>query len=150
MTSSGKKKGDVLSRPIFWAAALAMLGWAAFTVVMITKAPSKGIDGEILWTRLAWLFSSVEAVAFAAAGALFGSSVQRERAEVAEERASEYATDAINGKALASSIVADESEEVARAQDGIESYGPTGRTDSVMAARHAALARKLFPSLSGD
>jgi hypothetical protein len=53
------------------AAAIALFLWAAFTVFMITKADT---GNEVHWTRLAWIFASVEAVAFGAAGALWGTT----------------------------------------------------------------------------
>ena len=62
---------------------------------------------ETRWTRLAWVFASVEAIAFGAAGALFGSSIQRQRAERAEEEAAEHRGAAANGRALAELIKAD-------------------------------------------
>jgi hypothetical protein len=42
---------------------------------------------EAQWVRAAYLFGSVEAIAFAAAGFLFGREVNRQRAEKAEARA---------------------------------------------------------------
>jgi type VI protein secretion system component VasK len=66
---------------------------------------------ETEWTRAVYLFSGVEAIAFAAAGFLFGREVHRvqaekadKRADEAEKRASEAEKDAINGKALATAI----------------------------------------------
>jgi hypothetical protein len=41
-------------------------------------------EDEVYWTRLTFLFNSLEAVVFAAAGALFGTQVQRARVEKAE------------------------------------------------------------------
>jgi hypothetical protein len=46
-----------------------------------TKAP------ELEWNRSAYLFAGVEAIAYAAAGFLFGREVHRQRAEQAEQRA---------------------------------------------------------------
>lgn len=43
--------------------------------------------GEPQWSRLVYLFGSVEALAFAAAGFFFGREVNRARAEAAENRA---------------------------------------------------------------
>jgi hypothetical protein len=122
-------------------AIVVLLGWAIFTAVLVSQS---GAD-EIQWTRLAWLFSSVEAIAFAAAGALFGSSVQRERAEKAEKAAGENAQDAQSGRTLAAVLKTDE--------DLATSEEPTFRTDepdaagtgATLARRHAALARELFP-----
>jgi len=77
--------------------------WVGFVVVMLMSSNSP----DLQWTRMTFVFSSVEAIAFAAAGALFGVSVQRERVQQAEERAEANATDAANGRALAAMTMAD-------------------------------------------
>jgi hypothetical protein len=106
-------------------------------------------EDETEWARLAWVFASVEAIAFGAAGALFGSSIQRERAEKAEEAASTNAQDAANGRALAEAIKAEappESADEGRTGD-LESLGAGQQRDAAasVAARHAELAKRLFP-----
>jgi hypothetical protein len=58
---------------IFWSLVKMMMGQ--------TKAP------ELEWSRSAYIFGGVEAVAYAAAGFLFGREVHRQRAEKAERRA---------------------------------------------------------------
>jgi hypothetical protein len=103
----------------------------------------------VRWARLAWIFASVEAIAFGAAGALFGSSVQRARAEKAEESAKENAQDAANGRALAELLKAEAPPgEAGLGESPLESLGAgdarPGPAD-VVAARHAELARRLFP-----
>jgi hypothetical protein len=102
---------------------------AALVVAIATLAAWLGMLGllayrtsatEVEWARLFAVLGSLEAVAFAAAGALFGSSIQRqrvmearERAAIAEGRASEAermaaikTQAAANGKALASAVKA--------------------------------------------
>ena len=66
---------------------------------------------EIAWSRLLVVLGSVEAVAFAAAGALFGTTVQRQRvndqrarADAAESRADASETTAVNGQKLAAAV----------------------------------------------
>jgi len=44
---------------------------------------------DLNWARSLYIFSGIEAVAFAAAGYLFGREVNRRRAETAEEKADE-------------------------------------------------------------
>jgi hypothetical protein len=89
---------------------LAFLSWLTFN----TSA------SEVVWARLFSVLGSLEAVAFDAAGALFGTTVQkqrvedaRDRAEKAEGRASgaektaaEYVQNAANGRALATAVKA--------------------------------------------
>jgi hypothetical protein len=77
--------------------------WAVFLVVMLLATDM----GETQWARMTFVFASVEAIAFAAAGALFGITVQRERVKSAEEKAEKNARDAANGKALAMVAIAD-------------------------------------------
>jgi hypothetical protein len=124
-------------------ACVVLAAFTAFVWYMITQHS----DAEIAWSRLAWLFSSVEAIAFGAAGAVFGSNIQRGRAEKAESAAERNADDAAKGRALAASIKADDPGKPT-AGSGLESLGPTrqtGTTADNLAARHAALARELFP-----
>jgi hypothetical protein len=122
------------------AVAIAVLAFfAAFTAFMISETDTE----ELEWTRLAWIFSSVEAIAFGAAGALFGASVQRERAEKAEAQAENASEDAASGRALAAALKAE-----APAGEG-ETYTTRGLGDggdsASTAERHANLARQLFP-----
>ncbi len=132
-----------LSGWALFAAMIALLLWAAFVVFMIYGS---GSYAEIQWTRLAFLFTSVEAVAFAAGGAMWGNSIQRERAEKAEAAAKANQQDAANGRALAAAVAADES-----AVDGAtgpdQPLGGVPTVASEVAQRHARLARSLFPDL---
>jgi hypothetical protein len=126
-----------LAGPTLIAAFFALAAFAAFTAYMIVRA---GDEGEVTWTRLAWLFSSVEAIAFGAAGALFGATVHRERAEKAEADARRNAGDAARGHALAAALKAD-----ARPEDATRGLGETDGDGASVGARHARLARELFP-----
>jgi hypothetical protein len=101
---------------------------------------------ETRWARLAWIFASVEAIAFGAAGALFGSSIQRERAERAEGEAADNRQAASNGRALAELVKADAPEDGPAAEGRLESLGPGDRRAAGdVAKRHADVARRLFP-----
>ncbi|MFG1992241.1 hypothetical protein ACGFJ7_19895 [Actinoplanes sp. NPDC048988] len=117
------------------AALVVLVGFGVFIWFLATQSRTT----EVSWTRLAWLFASVEAIAFGAAGALFGSTIQRQRAEQAEAAAAANADAAARGRALSAAIQADAPS--ADARGGLEALGPG---DDV-AARHAALARALFP-----
>jgi hypothetical protein len=130
-----------LSRPAVLVAILVLAGFALFVVFLVAHVD----EDDVEWTRLAWVFASVEAIAFGAAGALFGSSIQRERAEKAEASAKENADAAANGRALASALKA-EDPGAAEGAGGLEALGPGQARDAAgVAARHAALARELFP-----
>ena len=118
------------------AAGLTLVALAIFTGFLILEADN---SDQVTWHRLAWLFTSVEAIAFAAAGALFGASVHRERAEKAEAEARKHAVHAARGKALAAAIKADEEGE-GGATRGLDDAGDAG-----LRRRHARLARELFP-----
>jgi membrane protein involved in colicin uptake len=79
------------------AALVAMLAFGCFVYYMLGQTKT----AETEWTRAVYLFQGVEAVAFAAAGFIFGKEVHRERAEKAEKRAAEGEKEAAKGKALA-------------------------------------------------
>lgn len=119
-------------------AVVALVAFAAFVWFMILQ---RGAE-ETPWTRLAWLFASVEAIAFAAAGALFGSSVQRQQTEREKKRADNNEEAATNGKRLATVLVADDPQ----AGPGLESLDQNGRQAvQEITEKHADLARRLFP-----
>ena len=128
-----------LTTPAVIAALVALGALAAFTIYMITEADT---GSEVTWSRLAWLFSSVEAIAFAAAGALFGARVHRERAEKAEAEARKSAGDAARGKALAAALKADDA--VAAESPATRGLGDDDE-DMSLRSRHARLAQELFP-----
>ncbi len=146
----GKPGQSKLSGLALYVAIAALVAWLVFTVYLLFQVNSN----ELAWTRIAWVFASVEAIAFAAAGALFGTAVQRENVERAEDRATtaeEVAEsnrdDATKGRVLAASLQAE-------AADG-DSYRGGAQPMSVGSAgdaadpvvRHAAMSRSLFGDL---
>jgi len=144
MSNNNGESKPPLSGYALAAALVALVAFAAFVWYMINRTSAN----EVTWTRLAWLFSSVEAIAFGAAGALFGSSIQRERAEQAEERANENQDDAANGKALAKLLKAESpgTAQGSKVRQGIAGSRPRDAAASI-AARHAAIAEELFPGV---
>ena len=123
-------------------AVLVLAAFGAFVVFLVAQVG----EDEVEWSRLAWIFASVEAIAFGAAGALFGSSIQRDRAEKAEAAARENAEAAASGKALAEVIKADDPTQPAGSAS-LEALGPGSERSAAasVAQRHAELARRLFP-----
>src|SRR2546425_13259833 len=68
--------------PLIVAIAVLFIFWSLMRQMMgQTKVP------ELEWSRSAYLYAGVEAIAYAAAGFLFGREVHRQRAEKAEQRA---------------------------------------------------------------
>lgn len=59
-----------------------------FGIVVTILLQVAGSSNETTWSRLVFVYSGVEAVVFAAAGALFGTQIQRAQTVAAEERAS--------------------------------------------------------------
>lgn len=93
-----------------WAAVAALVVWLGFSIVLLFQADTQ----EVTWSRVAWVYGSVQAIAFAAAGALFGTAVSRdsvnkadERADAAEADAEANRDDATKGKVLAAAIQAE-------------------------------------------
>lgn len=141
--TNGKQATKSLSGAALVAALVVLLAFSLLVWYLISQV---GVP-ETPWTRLAWIFSSVEAIAFGAAGALFGSSIQRQRAEKAESEAAKNADAAAKGKALAAAIKADDPGSPA-GQSLMQSLGQAGAAGgpaTTLAARHAAIARELFP-----
>lgn len=126
------------------ASLVVLVAFAGFVLFLAGQAETN----DVRWSRLAWLFSSVEAIAFGAAGALFGSSIQRQRAERAEEEASKNRDKAAAGEALAAHAkVEEELLETGDAVRGLEALGGQPDDAAALAAirRQAALARRFFP-----
>ena len=120
-------------------AVLALGVWVVFLVVMWQATDAD----ETQWARLTYIFASVEAIAFAGAGALFGVTVQRERVQQAEKKAESNARDAAHGRALALATMADDGPP---ADPGAYAFD-TGPAPDDIRTRHATLARSLFPDL---
>lgn len=100
-------------------AAAIILAWLACLATMITYI---GTEFEVRWTRLVFVFSSVEAVAFAVIGAMFGTHIQRQRVETAERTAKEAG------------------EREAKAQERAHSAEQEAKTNGVAAGKGHALA----------
>ena len=117
---------------------------------------------EIIWARWLTIMSALEAVAFAAAGAIFGTTVQHQRvaeakaraetsdkrAEDAESQAKAKLQGAANGLALATAIKArtrsqklPPAEGFAAANEGFAAPGITTANDPDL----LAMAERLFP-----
>jgi hypothetical protein len=57
--------------------------------------------GDANWDRIVYVFGSVEALAFAAAGAIFGTQVQKQQTQQAQQQANSERTRADNAQATA-------------------------------------------------
>lgn len=75
-------------------ALIAIILFSGFVVYMMRIISVE----ETSWSRAVYLLNGVEAVAFAAAGFLFGREVNRQRADEAEERATDAETRAIKAE----------------------------------------------------
>jgi len=138
-----EQRSGISGLPMYVAIA-AVLVWVAFLVVMLLSTDAS----ESEWTRLTFIFASVEAIAFTAAGALFGITVQRERVEKAEQRAEQNESEAASGRALAAINLADEAQAIEQDEESaLESYGPAQAKEGEVRRRHAEAARRLFPNL---
>jgi hypothetical protein len=141
-TNGGSTTKGTLTRAGTIAAYLLLIGLGIFTVYLITATDKNDTE----WQRLAWLYGGIEALAFAGAGALFGTTVQRARVEDAEKKAKDNQKDAENGRTLAKIIQAD----APHTQTGnltLESMGVgAGTPGAQLARRHAQHAEELFPS----
>ena len=146
------KSGVKLSGTAIAVAVAAVVFWAATSLILLLNTGAS----EPAWTRMAWVFGSIQAIAFAAAGALFGTTVAREqtqqaekRADNAEARAGANEKLATAGRALGASLQA---EAIVQAQEDQPRGRPMGESTvgpsaDEAVARHARLARELFGDL---
>ena len=134
----------------WWAVAaawLALIGFAGLVAYMIGQASSAN---EILWGRLSSIYASVEAIAFAAAGALFGTAVQRRQTEDAEQRAEEAEGEAERGRTLAA-LLKEQAPSTPHGRHHLAEVLEEASLESVqdpvelLAKHHAELARRYFP-----
>ena len=91
-------------------AAVSVVFFGAISVYLIRHVS----DPDPQWSRLVYIYAGLEALVFAAAGALFGSRVQRSNALAAEKRAasaeaaaSAAAKDATDKRAIAAAVRAE-------------------------------------------
>jgi hypothetical protein len=83
---------------VFIVAVACIVGLSVFIIYLIGQTTL----AEPQWQRLVYLLNGVEAVAFGAAGYLFGKEVHRQRAETAEKEAKDAKADANHAKEVAS------------------------------------------------
>ncbi|MGF1430780.1 hypothetical protein [Kitasatospora sp. LaBMicrA B282] len=145
-------RSQALSRYAVVTAVIAVGIWLGFSVYLLVRA-GDGVTSDLQWTRMAWVFGSVQALAFTAAGALFGTSVQTGRVAQAESRAEAAAADAnrhreeaAKGRAMATVLQADEA--AVEAAPGWQPTGPGGQAGAGdVRRRYAHLSRTLFGNL---
>jgi len=135
------------------AAALVVL--AAWLLLLVWLVFNTSLQ-EVAWSRLLVVLGSMEAVAFGAAGALFGTQIQRQRVQDAqrhasnaeaktadaEQRASANADGAIKGKTLAAVVKARGRTRAGRT--GTERLSAAGEPEQDQ-DEIVALANELFP-----
>jgi len=137
-------------RPPFWRELIAVIVGLAAIVgfgALIMFLLSQTAADETAWARMLYLFSGVEALAFAAAGFFFGSEVQRRRAMAAEERADVAETRAVEANTSAETA----KERVAGVQQDLVEERTRGRTfATAVKSRLAAHSVPLGGSGSGN
>jgi hypothetical protein len=150
---AGSSTSAKLSGPALWMAIVAVAVWIGFSVYLVTKAGTSDTE----WARIAWVFGFIQAVAAAAAGALFGTAVQQQNVSTAQQQAATAKQDAdqqrdaaTKGRALAAAMQAESPVPAAGADGAPKAMGPVGApgtgaaSASALAQRHADLSRALF------
>jgi flagellar biosynthesis/type III secretory pathway M-ring protein FliF/YscJ len=135
MNTKNNAKGNLTKTGTIVAIVLVVL-WVALGVMLFL---SVGAD-ETTWARYVWLFSSVEAVAFAAVGALLGTTVQKQRVQDAQNRADDATKDANNGRLLAERVKRLQPSSI---KSGVERLSASGGDSDINEVIN--LANNLFP-----
>jgi hypothetical protein len=155
-TSRGRSSASpTLAGAGLWVAIFAIAIWIGFSIFLIAKADTNDTE----WTRITWVFGSIQAVAFAAAGALFGTAVQehnvnnaQEQATSAKKEADQQRDAAAKGRALAAALQAEAATSSAGDAGGIQRAAVAGATSAGSAdelrQRYAQLSRSLFGDLT--
>jgi len=94
-------------------AIIILLAFAWLYVYMIRQLDS----AETYWTRALYLFGAVQALAFAAAGYLFGKDVSREQTTKAEKQADDAKQDAKQALQQASTVLQEATTATTKAKD---------------------------------
>jgi hypothetical protein len=76
---------EVRGKPAYTMAVIVLIVFLVLIAYLITKSATT----ELQWTRLIYVFGGVEAIAFSAAGFIFGKEVHREQVAKSEDRANE-------------------------------------------------------------
>jgi hypothetical protein len=142
----------ILKGPTLWVAIAALVAWFGFSLFLLIEADN---SSEQTWTRMAWVFGSIQAVGFAAAGALFGTAVQREQTAKAEERADSAESDARANSELAAkgqafgAVAQAEALTAGEDADRLTPMGPgqPSTEQDETRRRHADISRALFGDL---
>lgn len=163
-TSGGGTLANVaIKSPAFWAAIAVLLGFGAFVGYMVSASSDKN---TARWDHLVYVFGSVEAIAFAAAGALFGTQVQRQQVQQAQQQTqqaqaqakqSQQAANVAQQQAAANALAAERGRNLAAAvqqahQQTAGLRGPNRQAEAATLVQHVAgIADRLFPDAqSGD
>ncbi|ERR1035437_638417 len=117
-----------------------------------------GNRADTNWDRIVFVFGSVEAIAFAAAGAIFGTQVQRQQTQQAQQQANQekVRADATQGQAQEHAVRAAKGESLAAAvkaaargaaAEGVQAGGRglTGTTQTPVLQQLAAIADGVLP-----
>jgi hypothetical protein len=154
-TSDDKSSSPAkLTGAALWTAIAAVLVWVGFSAFLIIRAGTSDTE----WSRIAWVFGSIQAIAFAAAGALFGTTVQQRnvnnaqrQAESAKKDANQQREDAAKGRALATAIQAEAAIQPADGPEGQQRMGVSSASGAEstgqLRQRHAQLSRAMFGDL---
>jgi cell shape-determining protein MreC len=139
---------------------LVLVGFAILLIYVTKRASTKD---QTLWDRLIYVYGSLEAMAFAVIGAVFGTTVQRQvtnqankradangkQAQAERSRADQHQKDATNGRALAGVIKAEAGAQLVPGTMAAMDVQTAARTAEDAVAAHnqrlLAAARELFP-----
>jgi hypothetical protein len=149
MPDASAGKSPKLAGAALWVAIVAIAVWIGFSIFLIANADTNDTE----WTRIAWVFGSIQAIAFAGAGALFGTAVQERNVSIAQEQATSAKIDAdqqrdaaAKGRVLAVALQAEAATLPAGDAGGIQRAAAAGSGDELR-RRYAQLSRSLFGDL---
>jgi hypothetical protein len=150
-SDDGSSASPKLTGAALWTAILAVAVWVGFSIFLSARAGTN----ETEWNRIAWVFGSIQAVAFAAAGALFGTAVQQQNVSTAQQQAESAKKDAeqqrdaaIKGRALALTMQAEAGDQSFNEAATPQQAGTVGvESADQLRQRHAQISRALFGDL---
>ncbi len=126
------------------AAVYAALGVLLFFGALVIFMLARSNVDDVTWQRQVYVYGSVEAIVFAAAGALFGVQIKRQEAKAADERASESAAEAKEAK-VSERIAADQAQKgrtIAATARGLAAASGRQSTDEPTASTESTPGRR--------
>jgi hypothetical protein len=144
---AGQPRATITGTPLA-AALVVLIAWISILIVMMRIGADQATQ-DAQWSRLVTVLGSIESVAFAAAGAVFGVTVQRQRVQEANRRADDAKQVAADADKRTEEARRDTRQAEMKADRNAEAAA-NGKALAAAVQGRAGLARRLAMAGGGD